>query len=89
MNVDVTVYLDGYHGDTSRMYFVGESPVLRTGRRRGREAGPGKAEGPVKVQVQGAGAQGCGMPASKADMSTASAHNIPCHPACMHRRGVA
>eukprot|EP01024_Parvocaulis_polyphysoides_P058352 TRINITY_DN62669_c0_g1_i1.p1 TRINITY_DN62669_c0_g1~~TRINITY_DN62669_c0_g1_i1.p1 ORF type:complete len:337 (-),score=35.19 TRINITY_DN62669_c0_g1_i1:293-1303(-) len=23
MNIDVTVYLDGYHGDTSRMYYVG------------------------------------------------------------------
>ncbi|GIL60935.1 hypothetical protein Vafri_15742 [Volvox africanus] len=24
VNIDVTVYLDGYHGDTSRMFFVGE-----------------------------------------------------------------
>lgn len=25
VNVDVTVYLDGHHGDCSRMYYVGES----------------------------------------------------------------
>ena len=24
VNVDVTVFLDGHHGDTSRMYYVGE-----------------------------------------------------------------
>lgn len=24
VNLDVTVYLDGYHGDTSRMFYVGE-----------------------------------------------------------------
>lgn len=24
LNIDVTVYLDGYHGDTSRMFYVGE-----------------------------------------------------------------
>jgi methionyl aminopeptidase len=24
VNIDVTVYLDGYHGDTSRMFAVGE-----------------------------------------------------------------
>jgi methionyl aminopeptidase len=24
VNIDVTVYLDGYHGDTSRMFYVGE-----------------------------------------------------------------
>ncbi len=30
VNVDVTPILDGYHGDTSRMFFVGEpSPVAR------------------------------------------------------------
>ncbi len=27
VNVDVTVIVDGWHGDTSRMYFVGEPPV--------------------------------------------------------------
>lgn len=25
VNIDVTVYLDGYHGDTSRMFIVGEA----------------------------------------------------------------
>jgi methionyl aminopeptidase len=30
LNIDVTLIVDGYHGDTSRMYFVGEpSPVAR------------------------------------------------------------
>ena len=30
INVDVTVYLDGYHGDTSRMFYVGNvSPKAR------------------------------------------------------------
>ena len=28
INIDVTVLHDGFHGDTSRMYFVGEPPVL-------------------------------------------------------------
>jgi methionyl aminopeptidase len=28
INIDVTVIRDGYHGDTSRMYFVGKPPVL-------------------------------------------------------------
>ena len=27
INIDVTVIKDGYHGDTSRMYFVGESSI--------------------------------------------------------------
>jgi methionyl aminopeptidase len=27
LNIDVTVILDGYHGDTSRMYFVGKPSV--------------------------------------------------------------
>jgi methionyl aminopeptidase len=27
INIDVTVIRDGYHGDTSRMYFVGKPPV--------------------------------------------------------------
>ncbi len=27
INIDVTVIVDGWHGDTSRMYFVGEVPV--------------------------------------------------------------
>ena len=28
LNIDVTVISDGFHGDTSRMYFVGAAPVL-------------------------------------------------------------
>ena len=28
MNIDVTVIKDGYHGDTSKMFFVGEASVL-------------------------------------------------------------
>jgi methionyl aminopeptidase len=28
VNIDVTVIRDGFHGDTSRMYFVGSAPVL-------------------------------------------------------------
>jgi methionyl aminopeptidase len=28
INIDVTVIKDGFHGDTSRMYFVGEPSVL-------------------------------------------------------------
>ena len=27
INIDVTVIKDGYHGDTSRMYYVGEAPI--------------------------------------------------------------
>ncbi len=27
VNVDITVIKDGYHGDTSRMFFVGEPPI--------------------------------------------------------------
>jgi methionyl aminopeptidase len=27
MNIDVTVIVDGWHGDTSRMYWVGEVPI--------------------------------------------------------------
>jgi methionyl aminopeptidase len=27
LNIDVTVVLDGWHGDTSRMYFVGDPPL--------------------------------------------------------------
>jgi methionyl aminopeptidase len=28
INIDVTVIKDGYHGDTSKMFFVGQAPVL-------------------------------------------------------------
>lgn len=28
VNIDVAVIKDGYHGDTSRMYFVGKPPIL-------------------------------------------------------------
>jgi methionine aminopeptidase len=31
INIDVTVIRDGFHGDTSRMYFVGKPPVLPSG----------------------------------------------------------
>ena len=27
LNIDITVILDGWHGDTSRMFFVGEAPL--------------------------------------------------------------
>ena len=27
LNIDVTVIVDGWHGDTSRMYFVGQPPI--------------------------------------------------------------
>ena len=27
VNIDVTVIVDGWHGDTSRMFFVGEAPI--------------------------------------------------------------
>lgn len=29
VNIDVTVYLDGYHGDTSRMFYVGGCGVWK------------------------------------------------------------
>src|SRR5271169_3217086 len=28
INIDIAVIKDGYHGDTSRMYYVGKAPVL-------------------------------------------------------------
>jgi methionyl aminopeptidase len=28
VNIDVTVIKDGYHGDTSKMFFIGEPPVI-------------------------------------------------------------
>ncbi|HBP69078.1 MAG TPA: type I methionyl aminopeptidase, partial [Alcanivorax sp.] len=28
LNIDVTVIKDGWHGDTSKMYYVGEPSVL-------------------------------------------------------------
>jgi methionyl aminopeptidase len=28
VNIDITVIKDGFHGDTSRMFYVGEPPVL-------------------------------------------------------------
>ena len=30
MNIDVTVYVDGYHGDTSRTLFVGDVVSFNT-----------------------------------------------------------
>ena len=31
LNIDVTVILDGWYGDTSRMYWVGEPPTMTSG----------------------------------------------------------
>ena len=28
LNIDITVIKDGFHGDTSRMFFVGEPPII-------------------------------------------------------------
>lgn len=56
LNIDITVFLDGYHGDTSRMFYVGE-------RRRG-ERGRGR--------VAGSGAQQRGLPCGAACMHTAT-----------------
>ena len=28
LNIDITVIKDGYHGDTSKMFFIGEPPVI-------------------------------------------------------------
>lgn len=61
VNIDVTLIVDGYHGDTSRMYFVGEpSPVARKlvevteeCRRRGMEAvKPGARIGDIGAAIQ-------------------------------------
>lgn len=61
INIDVTLIVDGYHGDTSRMYFVGEpSPVARRlvevtdeCRRRGVEAvKPGARIGDIGAAIQ-------------------------------------
>ena len=38
VNIDVAVIKDGYHGDTSRMYFVGKPPVLAQRLARGLQA---------------------------------------------------
>ncbi|HEX5787809.1 MAG TPA: type I methionyl aminopeptidase [Woeseiaceae bacterium] len=61
VNIDVTVIKDGYHGDTSRMFFVGKpgiqaqrlSDVAFEGMWRGiRELGPGKHLGDVGEAIQ-------------------------------------
>lgn len=61
INIDVTVIRDGFHGDTSRMYFVGKAPVqaLRLvetcfeGMWRGiRTVAPGKRLGDVGHAIQ-------------------------------------
>ena len=61
LNIDVTVIKDGYHGDTSRMFFVGK-PNIRAKRLSDiafegmwlgiRELGPGKHLGDVGSAVQ-------------------------------------
>ena len=69
LNIDVTVIHDGWHGDSSRMYFVGTpSPQARELCRvtfdamwRGiRAAGPGACLGDVGHAIQ-SHAEGCGM----------------------------
>jgi methionyl aminopeptidase len=61
INIDVTLILDGYHGDTSRMFFAGEpSPVAKKlvavteeCRRRGIEAvKPGARVGDIGAAIQ-------------------------------------
>lgn len=61
VNIDVTLIVDGYHGDTSKMFFVGEpSPVARKlvevteeCRRRGIEAvKPGAKIGDIGAAIQ-------------------------------------
>jgi methionyl aminopeptidase len=61
VNIDVTVIKDGYHGDTSRMFFVGKagiqaqrlSEVAFEGMWRGiEELGPGKHLGDVGEAIQ-------------------------------------
>jgi hypothetical protein len=38
INIDVTVIHDGFHGDTSRMYFVGKPPVIANAWRASQDA---------------------------------------------------
>ena len=61
MNIDITVIKDGYHGDTSRMFFVGKpgiqakrlAEVAFEGMWRGiKELGPGKHLGDVGEAIQ-------------------------------------
>ncbi len=61
VNIDVTVIKDGFHGDTSRMFFVGKpgvqakrlSDVAREGMWLGiRELAPGKRLGDVGAAIQ-------------------------------------
>jgi len=61
VNVDITVIKDGYHGDTSKMFFVGEPSVLarrlvqitREAMFRGIQAvGPGRTLGDVGHAIQ-------------------------------------
>ena len=37
VNVDITVIKDGFHGDTSKMFFIGEPSILEIGRASCRE----------------------------------------------------
>jgi methionyl aminopeptidase len=59
LNIDVTVVLDGWHGDTSRMYYVGD--VKRKAQRlveipheakRTQAAGPGANTGDIGYAIQ-------------------------------------
>lgn len=61
MNIDITVIKDGYHGDTSRMFFVGKpgiqaqrlADVAYEGMWRGiKELGPGKHLGDIGEAIQ-------------------------------------
>ena len=61
MNIDITVIKDGYHGDTSRMFFVGKAgiqgkrlaEVAFEGMWRGiEELGPGKHLGDIGEAIQ-------------------------------------
>jgi methionyl aminopeptidase len=61
LNIDITVIKDGYHGDTSRMFFVGKpgvqakrlSDVAHEGMWRGiEELAPGKHLGDVGAAIQ-------------------------------------
>lgn len=61
MNIDITVIKDGYHGDTSRMFFVGRpgiqaqrlADVAYEGMWRGiKELGPGKHLGDIGEAIQ-------------------------------------
>jgi len=45
LNIDVTVIKDGFHGDSSRMYYVGEPPSRQSGCARPLTSACGSASG--------------------------------------------